>query len=204
MEELDDDTLIALIKDGDTHAEALLCAKYWVFARNFGRKFAVLYKDLGFNADDFMAAAFSSVVIAMEKYSPAKHKSFHNYWMVVARNQCINFVHDNSFIDFETGRPISFDAVSYEDGLSLHETTGLPDPTLTYGITRKQLYDFIVSKDSKLSENERLVAYYMFLQEYSYEDIQMLTKWKKNKVYAIVRRARLKVSNFFKSGYFNN
>ena len=203
MKDYDDDTLIALIKKGDTHAEALLCAKYWTFAKNFGKKFASLYYDLGLNADEFATVAFSSIVIAMEKYQlGSSKKSFKSYWLTIAKNQCINYVHDNTFIDLECGRPISLDEISYEDGLTLHEVCGLPDHSIEYGLARKQLYDFITSKDSKLNDNEKIVAYYMFLQSYSHEDIQMLTKWPMKKVYRHVRNARVKVSNFIESGYF--
>ena len=69
-------------------------------------------------------------------------------------------------------------------------------------LTRKQLYDFIVSDESKLTINEKVIAYYMFLNGYNSEDIRLLTKWSKEKVYSIVKRTRKKVSNFFKSGYF--
>lgn len=204
MGELDDDTLIALVKKGDTHAEALLCAKYWTFAKNFGKKFASLYYDLGFTDDEFASVAFASIVVAMKKYIPGKEaNSFYSYWLIIAKNQCINYVHDNSFIDLDSGRPVSFDSVSREDGLTLHEICGFPDHKIDYSITRKQLYDFIVSKSSKLSDDERIVAYYMFFLEYDYEEIQLLTKWPMSKVYRVAWNARRKVSNFIKSRYFN-
>ena len=202
MEELDDDTLIALIKKGDTHAETLLCAKYWVFASNLGKKFASLYADLGLTVDDFSAVAFSSIVIAMKKYKPNDQQSFKSYWTVIAKNQCINFVHDNSFIDLADMRPISFDSQTREDGLTLHETCGSEDDKISYGVTAKQLYDFITAPETPLTENEQIVAYYMFLQNYDYDDIIMLTKWPRDKVYRVFRKTRKKVSNFFKSGYF--
>ncbi|MBO4286215.1 MAG: hypothetical protein J5880_02640 [Bacilli bacterium] len=202
MEELDDDTLIALIKKGDTHAETLLCAKYWVFARNLGKKFASVYADLGLTVDDFSAVAFSSIVIAMKKYKPNEQQSFKSYWTVIAKNQCINFVHDNSFIDFAEQRPISLDSQIREDGLTLHETCGSDDYRMTFGVTTEQLYNFIASEDSPLSQDEKVAAYYMFLQNYDFNDLKMLTKWTAAKVYRVAKKARKKVSNFFKSGYF--
>lgn len=202
MEELDDDTLIALIKKGDTHAETLFYAKYWVFARNFGRKFASLYTDLGLTADDFSAVAFSSVSTAMKKYVPGKEKSFYGYWLAIAKNECINYVHNNSFIDLNISRPISFDSVSQDNGLTLHETYGSTDSKIMDEITRTQLLDFITASDSKLTDDEKVVAYYMFLHDYNHDELQMLTKWNKKKLYYCVKRARMKVSNFFKSGYF--
>ena len=202
MEELDDDTLIALIDKGDTHAETLLCAKYWVFARNLGKKFADLYADLGMTVDDFTAVAFSSIVVAMKKYKPNEQQSFKKYWTVIAKNQCINFVHDNSFIDFAELRPISFDSKTYEDGLTLHETLGNVDYKMTYGVTTEQLYNFISSPNSPLSEDEKVAAYYMLLQNYDFTELKMLTKWPAAKVYRVASKARMKVSNFFKSGYF--
>lgn len=202
MEQLDDDTLIALIKKGDTHAETLLCAKYWVFAQKFGKQFASMYKDLGLTVDDFSTVAFSSIVVALKKYSKEKFHSFYNYWLAVAKNQCLNYVYDNCFISMDYDRPVSLDSLSKEDGLTLHEICGLPDDKITYGLTRKQLYDFIVSDESKLTINEKVIAYYMFLNGYNSEDIRLLTKWSKEKVYSIVKRTRKKVSNFFKSGYF--
>ena len=202
MEELDDDTLIALIKKGDTHAETLFYAKYMVFARNFGRKFASIYKDLGLTVDDFSTVAFSSILIAMRKYVPGQTASFHSYWQAIAKNECINYVYNNSFIDLNAARPISMDSASQDNGLTLHETYGSTDTMMTDGINREQLYEFIMSKESRLKEDERVVAYYMFLHDYNHDDLQMLTKWNKKKLYYCVKRARLKVSNFFKSGYF--
>ena len=202
MTELDDDTLIALTKDGDTHAEALLCAKYWVFARNLGRRFASSYSDLGLTADDFAAVAFSSLAEAMKKYRSKKEKSFKGYWLTVAKNQCINFIHDNSFIDLEVSRPLSLDSETREDGLTLHEICGDIDHKIKDDINLMQLYEFIVSPNSRLSNNQKVVAYYMFIENYTFEDVQELTKWSYDKIYHVASRARMKVSNFFKSGYF--
>ena len=67
MSNFQDDDLVELIKKGDTHAEALLCEKYWRFARIFGKKFAVLYYDLGVSADEFASVAFSSIVRSEER-----------------------------------------------------------------------------------------------------------------------------------------
>ena len=202
MNELDDDTLIALIKKGDTHAETLLYAKYWVFARNFGKKYASLYKDLGLTVDDFSAVAFSSVLMAMKKYVSGQQGTFHSYWLAIARNECINYVYQNSFIDVSFSRPISLDSTLQDNGLTLHETLGSTDSKMADDIIRTQLYEYITSSHSKLNEDEKVVAYYMFLNDYSYDELQMLTKWNKKKLYYCVKKARMKVSNFFKSGYF--
>ena len=154
MNELDDDTLIALIKKGDTHAETLLYAKYWVFARNFGKKYASLYKDLGLTVDDFSAVAFSSVLMAMKKYVSGQQGTFHSYWLAIARNECINYVYQNSFIDVSFSRPISLDSTLQDNGLTLHETLGSTDSKMADDIIRTQLYDYITSAHSKLNEDE--------------------------------------------------
>ena len=179
-----------------------MCAKYWVFASILGKKFGSLYRDLGLTVDDFTQVAFASVVIAMKKYKPSNEQSFHSYWQVVARNKCITFIHQNTFIDYENNRPISFDSTNGDDGLSLHETYGFIDHKISFGVTYKQLYDFIISEKSSLTDEEKVVAYYMFLENYDYDDLIAITKWRREKVYRVVRKARKKVSNFFKSGYF--
>ena len=202
MTELDDDTLIALIKDGDTHAEALLCAKYWVFARNLGKRFASSYSDLGLTADDFATVAFSSVVIAMQKYKGKTGKTFHYYWSKIARNQCINFINDNTFLGLDILRPLSLDSETHEDGLTLHETCGTIDYRIKEDINLKQLYEYIVSPKSTLTEDQKVLAYYMLVENYTYEDLQQLTKWNYAKIYKLAQRVREKVSNFFKSRYF--
>ena len=200
--EFDDDTLIALIRKGDTHAEVLLCAKYFGFASILGKKFYSLYRDLGFSLDEFTQVAFVSVAIALKKYKLGTDQSFHSYWHVIAKNQCINFIHQNSFIDYSHNRPISLDSTYGDDGLSLHETCGSIDHKISFDVTHKQLYDFIVSEKSSLTVDEKVVAYYMFLENYDYDDLIAITKWRRDKVYRTVRKARKKVSNFFKSGYF--
>ena len=161
-----------------------------------------MYRDLGLTVDDFTQVAFASVVIAMKKYKPSNEQSFHSYWQVVERNKCITFIHQNTFIDYENNRPISFDSTNGDDGLSLHETYGFIDHKISFGVTYKQLYDFIISEKSSLTDEEKVVAYYMFLENYDYDDLIAITKWRREKVYRVVRKARKKVSNFFKSGYF--
>lgn len=203
MTELDDDTLIALAKDGDTHAETLLCTKYWGFAQNLGTKFASTYSDLGLTADEFAAVAFSSIVIAMKKYNGKQKEKFHGYWMKIAKNQCINYIRENTFLGYGILRPLSLDSETHEDGLTLHETCGSIDYQIKHNINLKQLYEYIVSPNCSLSEEQKIVAYYMFIENYSFEDIQLLTKWKFDKVYHTARKARKKVSNFFKSRYFD-
>lgn len=203
MVQLDDDTLIALIKKGDTHAEALLCSKYWVFAKKLGYNFALLYRDLGFTIDEFTTVCFSALVTAIKKYRPHQDKAFKSYWSAVAKNQCINYVHENSTIDVDMKRPISFDATGYDDGLSLHDTFGSDDHSISYQLMRRRLLELVFEEDEDLlSNDEKIVVYYMFLNDYSYSELKMLTKWTKSKMYHVVGNARTKVSNFFKSGYF--
>lgn len=199
---IDDDTLIGLIRTGDTHAEALLCEKYLSFAQNLGKKYASLYSDLGLSADEFTAVAFTSLAIALNKYTPNKEKSFYSYWTTIAKNQCINFVRNNSYSNNDFIHPLSLDSSLFDDGLTLHETCGSDDVKISYSVERKLVYDFITSKDSKLTNDERLVGYFTFIEGYNFEEIKMLTKWKADKVYRVSDSVRKKVSNFFKSGYF--
>ena len=202
MPGLDDDTLIALIKERDTHAEALLCAKYWDFARKLGKQFAVSYSDVGLTEDDFAAVAFSSIVVAIKKYNTVQHKSFKSYWLKIAKNQCINYIYDNCYVGESFSHPLSLDMISHEDGLSLHETCGKLDYTIKNNINLKQLFEYIRSPVNRFTEDEQIVAYYMFIEGYNFDDVQQVTKWKNSKVYRVAKNARAKVSNFFKSRYF--
>jgi len=202
MPEYDDETLIALIKKGDTHAEALFCAKYWTYAKNFGAKFAYSYSDLGLTADDFAAVCFSAVAVAIKKYRPRVDKSFRSYWMAIAKNQCINFVRDSMFSELSVGRPISLDNSSYEDGLSLHETFGDFDYHIKSDINSSQLYDYVLSEKSSLTDDEKIAIYYMCIVGYEYNELIDLTKWSPSKAYRVCSKAKSKVSNFIKSGYF--
>ena len=198
MTELDDDTLIALIKKRDTHAEALLCAKYWVFAKNLAKKFYSLYSDLGLTLDDFTGVAFSSIMIAIQKYNPAEHDSFHAYWLIISKNQCINYIRENSYLSFSETRPVSLDSMTMDGGLTLHETCGDYDHRIKYDILFKHLHDYIFSPKSSLTDDERVVAYYMILYSYSYQDMLNLTKWSRSKLYRVAINMRKKVSNFLK------
>ena len=202
MERISDDDLVALIKSGDSRAEAMLYDRYWGFAKNFGAQMASIYKDLGFSADDFTNVAFTAVFIAIEKFNGYKN-AFNKFWAIVAKNECMSFIHENTIGMEISGKPISMDYQKHDDGLTLHETLGELDNEIKNGIMKNEIVDYVMAENNSLSKDERVLAYYTIIQGYDYDDIVELTDWSKQKVYRVARKMKRKVSNFCKSRYFD-
>ena len=203
MERISDDELIALIKSGDSQAEATLYDRYWGFAKIFGANMASIYKDMGFNADDFTNVAFTAVFIAIEKYK-GYINAFYKYWAIVAKNECMTFIEENTYLNETESKPVSFDYQHYSDALSLHEILGENDSEIKSSITENEIKEYLMSGTNEMNQNEKLVAYYMIFQDYDYDDIVEVTGWSRQKAYRVVRKMKAKVSNFLKSGYFNS
>ena len=197
-----DEELVLLIHAGDSYAETILYERYWGIAKVFGAKMAKIYSNVSISADDFTSVAFTSVYIAVQKFTKSCH-SFYSFWLTIARNECTTFIGENVVKGTSAFRPISLDRQLYYDGLTLHETMGQIDDEIFREIDQHEIIDYIFSKKNNLSDNEAKAAYYIIVQGCTFDDLAEITKWDKRKVYRVVSSMKIKVSNFIKSRYFD-
>lgn len=200
MDKLNDDTLVALIRQGDSHAELLLYQKYWGFAKNLGRKIYLNYKYCGISEDEFTSVAYASVMESVKTYTGKN--SFYRFWLIIAQNECIDYLRENAFYGkLNINGVVSLDNSLNLDMLSFHEMVGVSDDNFS-DLINETYYFFIRDKEMNLSKEEKIAAYYVLYKQLDISEIAYLTKWSKQKVYRLVKKVKTKVSNFIKSRYF--
>ena len=199
MSELTDEELAALIKRNDTHAECELYHRYYKKSVAFARRFSCNCEYYGIEIDDLVAVCFACVKTAVDGFSIEEKKSFHAYWKIVSRNAMLNYLKANTR-DYHFN--ISLDGARYHDSdtVTLHDALGKQDDS--FDDLNKAIASYIYNPKSNLSDEEALVAHYLYYREYSFTEIASHTGWKINKVYYLVSCTRKKISDYLKKRIF--
>ena len=203
-EELSDLDLIALIEAGSASAEAAFYERYLNYSKTIARSYVNEFAHSGIGVEDFTASAFSKVSIALANFNKIENKSvsFNGYWKTIVKNAIFDYLLENAYTS-EVNRPLSdysFDDYAYynNERIELHDVIGEKD---TYTSLRDVVINYIEEEDSNLSDDERLVAKLLLIDEYEVSEILQETGWGRPKLNYVIRNVRQKIGKILKDSY---
>ena len=131
-------------------------------------------------------------------------KKFYNYWKTISYNAMINYIRDNrtqsgkysldncAFIDNET--------ITFHDFVSKDANEIIDEINIT---NLKQIIEsYIYNPTNDLTDDEALVAHYLYYRQFDNEEISAKTGWESPKVYYVVKNTRKKISDYLKKRIF--
>ena len=198
MQTLLDEELVKLIKNGDKHAECILYHRYYYYSCKLASSYDIRDGSI-VSFDEIVSVAFASVATAVEGYTSTS-RCFYKYWSIISKNAIVNYLKEyNRPLNF-----VSFDELSYTDSkvITLHDSIGHADEDYSEDL-ETLIANYIYDPNSSLTDKEALVAHYLYYREYSIEEIEKKTGWKRQQVYYTINCVRKKISEYLKNRIFD-
>lgn len=197
---MSDEDLIFLINAGSQLALTIFYKRYYIYSKALAKEYALEFKDSGIQEDEFFAIAFERVQHALKKYQNI-HKKFMPYWKKVVRNAVFDYVRVNSY---QSGAKIygeiSLDSECYHgnEKFTFHDAIGEMDEE---NQLQKLLESYLAEDESTLTNEEKLILYYYFLEQRTIADISEITSFARTRVNYLIKTTRQKIQKIIKENY---
>lgn len=128
--QLTDESLIEMIKNGSESAAFILLNRYERYAGGMAKEFFQDYKDCGLTLDALWQEALIAYYISIKKFEVSKSKSFYPYWKKITTSRFYSLVREESYI----GKAKIFAGISLDsensEGVPYSSILGQPDPKM--------------------------------------------------------------------------
>ncbi len=204
MAELSDEELVNLVKQGNIRAEAILYNKYYHLALSEAKRVASQFRITGIEIDDLVSVSFESVKKSIDLFENGTTRKFYSYWRAISYNSMINYIRDNRT---QSGK-YSLDNLTYQDNetITFHDIVSNDETSVSNEINVENLKhiieSFIYNPTNNLTDDEALVAHYLYYRQYDNEEIKAKTGWDSPKIYYVVKNTRKKISDYLKKRIF--
>ncbi len=198
---MSDEDLIFLMSAGSEAASMAFYARYNEHAWKIAKAFFKCHSNHGIAVNEFYTVAFEATYIALRQYKNIRGR-FYPYWNVTAMHDMVDYLNENSYVG--EAKPlggVSLDSVCYinNERQIFHDVIGSEDDESNE--LSEVVRHFIVDDNKVLTDEEKILANLLLLENLSAGEIIKITGWKRNKYSYLLRKLRTKMQKILKENY---
>ena len=203
LDNVEDDVLIDLLRQGVNVAMEELLRRYKYYSWKLAYLFLNEHPNSGIALEEFHQEAFSYIIPALKNYS-GNDCTFYSFWKSGATNAMRNYYRENAY----TAKGwvfagISLDEADNEEDFSVAEKHGRSDIGMQSGILKEELQMMFDDVMATFKKDSDVIIINLFIEGYSFEDIQRETNASKRHVYYVIDRFQKLFSELIKKRNYN-